>query len=194
MKTTILKPKGGKALRLNPAKVAPHIKSILAPIDFSDASVKALTYATSLAVQYGAKVTLLYVIEPLGVPDFVRAFPLMMENDEIVATCKGKLLKLARKSGVPAKMIAGVVIRQGRPYREITEAARTLKVDVVVISTHGYSGVAHALLGSVTERVIREAPCPVLVVREEEHEFVETNPFTRKGENYDSQIHSRIRD
>jgi nucleotide-binding universal stress UspA family protein len=172
MKTTALKPKGGKALHLSPAKLAPQIKSILAPIDFSDASVKALTYATSLAAQYGAKVTLLYVVEPLGVPDFVRAFPLMMENDEVVATCKSKLVKLARKSGVPAKLIENVVVRQGRPYHEITEAARTLKVDMIVISTHGYSGVAHALLGSVTERVVRDAPCPVLVVRENEHEFV----------------------
>lgn len=161
------------AVRSPCAKAAPCIRSILAPIDFSQASVKALTYATSLAEQYGAKITLLYVIEPLGVPDFVRAFPLMMENDEIVATCKSKLAKLARKAGVPAKLIENVIIRQGRPYREITDAARTLKVDLLVVSTHGYSGVAHALLGSVTERVVREAPCPVLVVRQHEHEFVQ---------------------
>lgn len=55
-----------------------------------------------------------------------------------------------------------------------TEAARTLKVDLIVISTHGYTGVNRALLGSVTERVVREAPCPVLVVREHEHEFIVT--------------------
>jgi len=162
-----------KLARLAGAKPAPHITSILTPIDFSEASVNALTYATSLAAQYGAKITLLYVIEPLGVPDFVRAFPLMMENDELAAICKNKLAKLARKSGVPANLVENMIIRQGRAYREITEAARTLKVDLIVVSTHGYSGVTHALLGSVTERVVREAPCPVLVVREHEHEFVD---------------------
>jgi nucleotide-binding universal stress UspA family protein len=174
MKATTLKPQKAPrgSLRARYGKSAPQISSILAPVDFSEASMKALTYATRLAEQYGAKLTLLYVIEPVVIPDFVTAFPLMMENDQLAATCKSKLIKVARKAGVPAKMIENVVVRHGRPFREITEAARTLKVDLIVISTHGYSGVAHALLGSVAERVVREAPCPVLVVREHEHEFV----------------------
>ena len=64
------------------------------------------------------------------------------------------------------------LVRYGRSFHEIAEAARTLKVDLIILSTHGYTGLKHALLGSATERVVRHAPCPVLVVREREHEFV----------------------
>ena len=60
----------------------------------------------------------------------------------------------------------------GPPHREITQAARQLKVDLIVIANRGYSGWKHAMLGSVAERVVQYAPCPVLVVREKEHDFV----------------------
>jgi universal stress protein A len=63
--------------------------------------------------------------------------------------------------------------RIGRAFDEITAAAREQKADLIVISTHGYSGVKHVVLGSVAERVVRHAPCPVLVVREHERDFVE---------------------
>jgi nucleotide-binding universal stress UspA family protein len=149
-----------------------RIGSILVPIDFSTPSLKALSYGAALAEQFGARVTLLYVTEPAGLPDFARAFPLMMENDEIVATCKARLEQVAEKQLANRNLLEKVLVRQGRAYAEITEAAKTLKVDLIVISTHGFSGVSHALLGSVTERVVRHAPCPVLVVRQHEHEFI----------------------
>ena len=148
------------------------IASILAPIDFSEPSSKALSYGAALAEQFDAKITLLYVSEPLGFPDFARSFPLMMEDDELIQVCKEKLLKIAKKHVLNPKLIEKVLVRQGRAYVEIVEAARALKVDLIVIATHGYSGVSHALLGSVSERVVQHAPCPVLVVREREHEFI----------------------
>jgi nucleotide-binding universal stress UspA family protein len=86
--------------------------------------------------------------------------------------CGSKLRKLMRKTSISDALIDHPLVRKGRPHREIVEAARTLKVDLIVISTHGYTGVNRALLGSVTERVVREAPCPVLVVREREHDFI----------------------
>jgi nucleotide-binding universal stress UspA family protein len=64
------------------------------------------------------------------------------------------------------------VVRLGHPYQEITDAARELKVDLIVISTHGYTGLKHVLLGSTAERIVRHAPCPVLTVREKEQDFV----------------------
>lgn len=148
------------------------IGSILVPVDFSEPSLKALSYGAALAEQFHAKITLLYISEPLGLPDFTRSFPLAMENEELLQTCKDRLLRVSKKNVSNPKLIEKILVRQGRAHVEITDAARTLKVDLIVIATHGYSGVSHALLGSVTERVVQRAPCPVLVVREHEHEFV----------------------
>lgn len=151
------------------AKGSAHIASILVPIDFSNPSTKALKYAAALAEQFGAKITPLFVLE---LPEVVGMFQLLLDDDEIKTTCEAKLLKFARKALVPGAMIDHPLVRKGRPHHEITEAARTLKSDLIVISTHGYSGMTRTLLGSVTERVVREAPCPVLVVRDQQHEFV----------------------
>ena len=71
-----------------------------------------------------------------------------------------------KQAGVNPKLVEKLLVRFGRSYHEIAEAARTLKVDLIIISTHGYTGLKHAFLGSTTERVVRHAPCPVLVVRE----------------------------
>jgi nucleotide-binding universal stress UspA family protein len=68
-------------------------------------------------------------------------------------------------------VVEKLLVRQGRAFHEIAEAARTLKSDLVIISTHGFTGVKHALLGSTAERVVRHAPCPVLVVRQRERQF-----------------------
>lgn len=145
---------------------------MLVPVDFSVASRKALAYAASLAEEFDAKITLLYVIEPIALPDFVNSFPLMIPRDEMNSLCEGKLKSLAGKSGLPEARIEKVIVRDGKPFHEIVGAARTLKIDMIVIATHGYSGLTHALLGSVAERVVQHAPCPVLVVREKEREFI----------------------
>jgi nucleotide-binding universal stress UspA family protein len=149
-----------------------QIRSILVPIDFSESCRKALTYAVRLAEHFGAKLTLLHVVEPVAMPDFVKSFPLAMENEKVVAACKTKLDELAREQSIDPRFVPTTLVRDGRSFDEITAAARTLKVDLIIISTHGYTGLKHAILGSTTERVVRYAPCPVLVVREQEHEFV----------------------
>jgi nucleotide-binding universal stress UspA family protein len=149
-----------------------NIKSILVPTDFSPESEKALAYAVPLARQFGAKLTLLHVVEPVGTPDFVATFPLVMENDKVTAECKRRLERVVKHLGIDPKLVEKTLVRHGRSFNEIADAARTLKVDLIIISTHGYTGLKHALLGSTTERVVRHAPCPVLVVRPREHEFV----------------------
>jgi universal stress protein A len=149
-----------------------QIKSILVPIDFSVSSKKALAYAIPFAEEFGAKLTLLHVVEPVATPDFANSSPLLMENDKAMAACKAKLELLIKQEAIDPKIVEKKLVRQGRSFHEIADAARTLKVDLIVISTHGYTGLKHALLGSTTERVVRHAPCPVLVVREVEHEFV----------------------
>ena len=148
------------------------IKSMLVPIDFSAPSRKALAYAVAFARQFDAKITLLNVVEPVATPDFAKSFPLAMENDRVMANCRQELKNLIEHSGIAPKLVGKTLVRCGRSFNEITDAARTLKTDLIIISTHGYTGLKHALLGSTTERVVRHAPCPVLVVREREKEFV----------------------
>lgn len=152
-----------------------RIKSILVPIDFSTSSKKALQYAVPFARQFGAKLTLLHVVEPVATPDFANSFPLMMENDKVKAASRGQLEHIIKEQAIAPKLVEKTLVRFGRSFHEIADAARTLKVDLIIISTHGYTGLKHALLGSTTERVVRYAPCPVLVVREREHEFVQAD-------------------
>ena len=148
-----------------------RIKSILVPIDFSTPSKKALAYAVPFAELFGAKLTLLHVVEPVATPDFANSFPLLMENDKVIAACKARLASLLRQKAIDSKLVEKMLVRQGRSFHEITDAAQTLKTDLIIIATHGYTGLKHALLGSTTERVVRHAPCPVLVVRERGREL-----------------------
>ena len=148
------------------------IKSILVPIDFSASSKKALAYAVPFARQFGARLILLNVVEPVATPDFAKSFPLTMDNDRVMAQCRHELDELIRQAGIEPELVEKTLVRCGRSFNEIADAARTLKTELIVISTHGYTGLKHALLGSTTERVVRYAPCPVLVVREHEKEFV----------------------
>ena len=166
--------------RSKPAKTAPvielvpallKIKTILVPLDFSNTSAKALAYAIRMADQFGSKVILLNVIEPIATPDFAY-HPLMLESEESRAAARRAIESAARKARLPDSMLDRIVIRNGAPFVEITEAARTLKADLIIITTHGYTGLKHVFMGSTAERVVRHAPCPVLVVREKEHEFV----------------------
>jgi len=147
-----------------------QIRSILVPIDFSQPSKEALKAAAGFARQFGAKLTLLNVVEPVATPDFAY-FPLVMENDKVTARCKEELEKLTKGEGIESTLVEKTLVRNGVPFKEITNAARTLKVDLIVISTHGYTGLAHVFIGSTAERVVRHAHCPVLVVRAQERDL-----------------------
>jgi nucleotide-binding universal stress UspA family protein len=150
------------------------LKKILVPIDFSDCSKKALLYAVSFARQFQAELVLLYVVPiTYSYSEFGEApvvdFP-QLESD---LKDKGKkdLAALGEKvlgEETPYK----TVVRSGRPVTEILTAITELEVDLVILSTHGYTGSKHVFIGSTSENVVRRASCPVLVVREVEHEFV----------------------
>jgi len=154
-----------------PGKSPFRIKNILVPIDFSDCSKKALRYAIPLAKEHEAALTLLYVVPnnyAIGEYGGIAYAPVAAElrGDAI----KG-LAKLSVKE-VKGELPADTRVVSGNAASEIVELARTVPADVIVISTHGRTGLKHVLLGSVAEHVIRHAPCPVLVVREREHEFL----------------------
>jgi nucleotide-binding universal stress UspA family protein len=149
-----------------------RIRNILVPTDFSIPARKAIDYALALAEAHDAKLTLLNVVEPIGAtPDFV-ANPLVLESREVTERTREKLSRLVVQECIPAARVEKVVVRHGTPFHEISQAAAALKSDLIVIATHGYTGLKHVLLGSTAERVVRHAPCPVLVVREKEKEFL----------------------
>lgn len=167
MKPKPIKARSAKTLRPAAADLglSGRTKSILVPLDFSPPSRKALDQAVSLARLFRAKLTLLHVVEPVATPDFTAAFPLAMENDQAMAATRRQLEGLVLSARIPRGLVEKLLVRFGRSFHEITEAARTRKVDLIVIATHGRTGLKRALLGSTTERVVRHAHCPVLVVR-----------------------------
>lgn len=148
-----------------------RVKKILVPIDFSPPSKNAFKYAVRFAEEFGGELTLLHVLEPqsmtgmMAIPE-ATAF---VETD-IVAAGKNlrSLAATVRKEKIERPHWK---VRAGLPSHEIVEAAKEMDVDLIVIATHGYTGWKHFCIGSTAERVVRAAPCPVLVVREKEHEF-----------------------
>jgi nucleotide-binding universal stress UspA family protein len=148
-----------------------HIGRILVPIDFSEPSRKALHYAKLFAQQFDASLVLLHAIEPLAYPPDFAVVPLLPPDVEEIRNreLETQLDELAANVGGGVKTEA--VVRNGRAWQEVVEYAGSGKVDLIIVSTHGYTGLKHALLGSVAEKIVRHAPCPVLVVRDEEHDF-----------------------
>lgn len=144
-----------------------NLKKILVPVDFSDCSNKALVYATALARQFGAELTLLYVVQ-----SYPAAPETILLNSNLDAIHYGvkelEILRLTVGDAAPCD----VSLRTGVPHAEIILAAKELGSDLIILSTHGHTGVARVILGSTAERVVRHAPCPVLVVRPKEHEFL----------------------
>ena len=146
---------------------------ILVPTDFSDSARHALTYGTSFAREYKAELLLLHVVETVAAPYASDLFPVPMAEvfEEMSGYAKSELEKLvaeAKGRGVSARF----QVAQGKPSLEIMRVAREESVDMIVLGTHGKGVLDQALFGSTTERVVRKAPCPVLCVRESEHEFV----------------------
>ncbi|PWU11601.1 MAG: universal stress protein [Verrucomicrobia bacterium] len=141
------------------------LQKILVPVDFSDCSKKALHYAIPFARQFGAELKLLHVLAPYP------AVPEMAPYDfDDIHDCREELNRLQKEIEGEVRSTTG--LRKGLPHMEIAAAAREFGADLIIISTHGRKGFSRMLLGSTTEKVVRHAPCPVLIVRECEHEFV----------------------
>ncbi|HPB82998.1 MAG TPA: universal stress protein [Spirochaetota bacterium] len=142
------------------------IENILVPIDFSDYSRKALQYAKEFALKFSAKMYLIYVFRPIFEDIEVGVINESIQfNNEIEEYAREKLQKLIQDiigSDVPVEP----VIRMGRPFMEINRAAEEYDIDLIIIATHGHTGVQHLLFGSTAEKVVRKAPCPVLSLRE----------------------------
>jgi nucleotide-binding universal stress UspA family protein len=149
-----------------------NLKKILVPIDFSVMSKQAFQYALRFGQQFGCEIILLHVVEPesviAGSPVGIDVFA---QPEEDTTAAEAELQALAASSrSCPNSVTSAVHI--GHAPNEINKAAKDLDVDLIVIATHGYTSWRHLCIGSTAERVVRTAPCPVLVVREKEHEFI----------------------
>jgi universal stress protein A len=151
-----------------------RLKKILVPTDFSDCSQKALEYAVPLAKQFNATLTLLHVVPRHSAIDG-ETYPVNCEltlEEDLRENARRKLNELAK--GFPLHEIPlHIETCLGATGIEIAKEAKKLEADLIVISTHGRTGRSHVLAGSVAENLVQLAPCPVLVVREHEHEFLE---------------------
>lgn len=140
------------------------LREILAPTDFSNESRVGVAYAFNLAEKLGATVALLHVIEPLPVMEGMEAFPLLPTRPEITRQARIQLERIADQESKKDSRLT-TIVRTAKPFYGIITAAAERKADLIVMATHGYTGVNHVLLGSTAERVVRHAPCPVLTVR-----------------------------
>ena len=147
------------------------LKKILVPTDFSECSLKALRYAVALAKGHEAAITLLYVAPSTYVASEYGRFDYPSFEADVRGIGEKQLAGLAADE-VPAGLSAKTTVRTGSPASEIVDLAKKLPADIIVISTHGRTGLKQVFLGSVAEHIVRHAPCPVLVVREQEHDFV----------------------
>src|SRR5262245_3672220 len=150
------------------------LKKVLVPIDFSDTSDIALRYGKALAGAFGSSLHVIHVVqEPYAQPWAVEAYGFSMATlqedwiKEANAKLEGVLSADDRRT---LKATATTIL--GHPVAEILRFATDERIDLVVMGTHGRGPLGHMVMGSVAERVVRHAPCPVLTVHESEREFV----------------------
>lgn len=139
------------------------LRTILVPTDFSAGSLAAVEYALALATRTGADLVLLHVMEPTVYSvDFALTQPdISAEVRRGAIESLRQLAEDARRRGIRAEH----AVVSGTPFAEIGKVAADRKADLIVMGTHGRTGLAHAVLGSTAERVVRFAPCPVLTVK-----------------------------
>jgi len=150
------------------------LKTVLVPTDFSEASESALRYGKAMAEAFGASLHVVHVMEDLlahawAAEVYVSSMPQL--RDEIEKESRQRLVTLLTDAE-RATLRAETALLAGNPFLEIIRYAKAHGVDLIVIGTHGRGPIAHMLLGSVAEKVVRKSPCPVLTVREAQHEFV----------------------
>ena len=147
-----------------------EVKRILVPVDFSDTSRRAFYVALRLARMFGAETFVLHVQEPIrGFDSGEEMEKKAMEISRLEQGVRRRVNELFEEGGLSEvdRRKVHVDVTAGKPYLEISRYAFHNDVDMIVIGSHGYSGVKHRLFGSQTEKVVRLAPCPVLTIKPE---------------------------
>lgn len=153
------------------------IKTILLPTDGSKCSGKAMTYTMAFANQFRAKVVGLHVIDQRWEDQTrqtfgeVRQVVLQEAIKRHEEEARG-IVEAVADAGTKVGVAVETRIVTGTAVEQIVRLAKELPADLIIIGTHGRTGISHVFLGSVAEKVVRRAPCPVLTVRSKEHDFI----------------------
>ena len=141
------------------------LKKILCPIDFSACSIHALSYAIDLSIKNKASLYLIYVMETHvnDARDILKQIDLLLDDTQI-DNLKIRLISLIPDNIQKSITIETIVVK-GIPYVEIVKTSKDKQIDLIVMGTHGRTGLEHTLIGSVAQRVIQKAPCPVFSIR-----------------------------
>ena len=150
-----------------------QIQKILLPTDFSQYSATAARYACELATKFDAELHLLHTLEihPVATPDFGMGLALPRYINESKTEAEKQLAGVLDPKWSAGRTVIQAVV-EGSPIVEIVRYARAQEIDLIVLATHGRTGLVYVRMGSVAESVVRTAPCPVLTVRPEGHQFV----------------------
>lgn len=152
-----------KVVELIPSVI--RMKNILVALDFTEMSLKALRYAVPFAKQFGAKLTLVHVVEaPAHAAD--SSFPALHSRDKF-ATIERQLEDM-----IPPDVSVDTTVRQNIAFDGILEVAQEIDADLIITTTHGYTGLMQMFNGATVKNIVNRAPCPVLVLREQERDFV----------------------
>jgi nucleotide-binding universal stress UspA family protein len=149
-------------------------KRILFPTDFSPSAQHALDYAISLALEYESSIILGHVIEDISFNSSftLSSFPTSLEyHHGMEEKAKEELARVLSPQLKRQINVEEAVVR-GRPFVEIIRLAKEKSADLIVMATHSQTGIRHSHLGSTAERVVRKAPCPVMVIRHPEYQFI----------------------
>jgi universal stress protein A len=153
----------GEGVELIPAII--QMKNILVPLDFSEMSLKSLRYAVPFATQFGAKLTLVHVVDaPAHAGD--ASAPASFSREKLAA------IEKQLEEMIPAELSVSTTVRQNIPFDGILEVAQEIDADLIITTTHGYTGLMRLIAHGTVDKILRSAPCPVLVVRENVHDFV----------------------
>ena len=145
-----------------------RLSRILAPTDFSEHSNHALRSAAEMARQFGAKLFLLHVVSNEALESISKAhvptYPVDSVYEDLIQEIREQYLTHVSPE-IRKALETEILVLPGVPFLEIIRVARLKDVDLIVMATHGRTGLSHALMGSVTEKVVRKASCPVLSIR-----------------------------
>lgn len=149
-----------------------ELRKILFPTDFSECSEEAKLYAVSFTKSFGATLYILTVSQPLNL-NLASADPIILHDlDARLESSAQENLDRLREELVQEGVEVRISLRRGTPFLEIVTFAEEKEIDLIIMGTHGWSGIDHMLLGSTTEKVVRRAPCPVLTVKPAVRPFV----------------------
>ena len=146
-----------------------QLKTILVPLDFSEASMQALKYTIGLAEKFRAAIHLVHVQPTDELTTIAKAGHLMLDCADAIALMQDRLAEVQHRHDVQF-WPDNCHVLSGRPFEEVCKLAREIEADLIVLPTRGHGGLKHVLLGSTAERIVRFAPCPVLVLRGEKHQ------------------------